>query len=147
VTSDKYHDASKTSSNLSHVTRHTSLPQKWSQSPVLPRTQRAYETHLSAGSTARMERVNGIAPSSRPWHGRILLLNHTREMVLAFGATNSMVGPPASLSPDQNHERPIPVQTKLVRMAGVGFPSPTSQMPQAKSFAIANCSAPATFPS
>ena len=25
---------------------------KWSQSPVLPRTQRAYETHLSAGSTA-----------------------------------------------------------------------------------------------
>ena len=27
-----------------------------------------------------MERVNGIAPSSRPWHGRILLLNHTREI-------------------------------------------------------------------
>ena len=26
-----------------------------------------------------MERVNGIAPSSRPWHGRILLLNHTRK--------------------------------------------------------------------
>ena len=26
-----------------------------------------------------MERVNGIAPSSRPWHGRILLLNYTRE--------------------------------------------------------------------
>ena len=26
-----------------------------------------------------MERVNGVAPSSRPWHGRILLLNHTRE--------------------------------------------------------------------
>src|SRR5690606_16684374 len=25
---------------------------KWSQSPVLPRTRRAYETHLSAGSTA-----------------------------------------------------------------------------------------------
>ena len=25
---------------------------KWSQSPVLPRTQPAYETHLSAGSTA-----------------------------------------------------------------------------------------------
>ena len=25
---------------------------KWSQSPVLPRTQRAYETHLSADSTA-----------------------------------------------------------------------------------------------
>ena len=26
-----------------------------------------------------MERVNGIAPLSRPWHGRILLLNHTRR--------------------------------------------------------------------
>ena len=26
----------------------------WSQSPVLPRTERAYETHLSAGSTAML---------------------------------------------------------------------------------------------
>ena len=26
-----------------------------------------------------MERVNGIAPLSRPWHDRILLLNHTRR--------------------------------------------------------------------
>ena len=26
-----------------------------------------------------VERVNGIAPLSRPWHGRILLLNHTRK--------------------------------------------------------------------
>jgi len=26
-----------------------------------------------------MERVNGIAPLSRPWHGRILLLNDTRK--------------------------------------------------------------------
>ena len=25
-----------------------------------------------------MERVDGVAPSSRPWHGHILLLNHTR---------------------------------------------------------------------
>jgi hypothetical protein len=25
--------------------------QKWSQSPVPPRTKRAYETHVSAGST------------------------------------------------------------------------------------------------
>ena len=28
----------------------------------------------------KLERVNGIAPSSRPWHGRILLLNHTRDL-------------------------------------------------------------------
>ena len=33
----------------------------------------------------KMERVNGVAPSSRPWHGRILLLNHTREMVSPAG--------------------------------------------------------------
>ena len=108
---------------------------KWSQSPVLPWAQRAYDARLSAGSTAKnwsphpelhragfhtkevhrskcfggaeigvpdrlrsgdllherqaccldyttgteMERVNGIAPLSRPWHGRILLLNHTRK--------------------------------------------------------------------
>ena len=26
-----------------------------------------------------MERVNGVAPLSRPWHGHILLLNHTRK--------------------------------------------------------------------
>lgn len=120
---------------------------KWSQSPVPPRTQRAYETLLSAGSTAMMahghpngaptrsctgltrlpseciadnalrakklasltgfapviscmrgrrvgwttprgqvERVNGVAPSSRPWQSRILLLNHTRrKLVRASG--------------------------------------------------------------
>ena len=28
----------------------------------------------------KLERVNGVAPSSRPWHGRILLLNHTRKI-------------------------------------------------------------------
>ena len=27
-----------------------------------------------------MERVNGVAPLSRLWHSRILLLNHTREI-------------------------------------------------------------------
>src|SRR4029077_18255778 len=30
-------------------------------------------------SQRKMERVNGIAPLSRPWHGRILLLNPTRK--------------------------------------------------------------------
>ena len=36
------------------------------------------------------------------------------------------VEPPASLSPDENHKRSIPVQTKLVRVAGLApatFPS------------------------
>ena len=36
--------------------------EKWSQSPVLPRTQRAYETHLSTGPTANVEPSPGIAP-------------------------------------------------------------------------------------
>ena len=39
---------------------------KWSQSPVLPWAQRAYETCLSAGSTAmaaKLEPPLGIAPS------------------------------------------------------------------------------------
>src|SRR2546428_8045249 len=34
---------------------------------------------LDYTTRTEMERVNGIAPSSRPWHGRILLLNHTRK--------------------------------------------------------------------
>lgn len=33
---------------------------------------------MSYASKMKLERVNGVAPSSRPWHGRILLLNHTR---------------------------------------------------------------------
>ena len=28
----------------------------------------------------KMERVNGVAPSSQPWQGRVLLLNHTRKI-------------------------------------------------------------------
>src|SRR5262245_56553171 len=44
---------------------------------------------LLVSYTPEMERVNGIAPLSRPWHGRILLLNHTRKKKVA----------PAGLSP------------------------------------------------
>ena len=36
-------------------------------------------------------RVNGIAPSSRPWHSRILLLNHTRKIgVPSRGLTGNL---------------------------------------------------------
>jgi len=37
---------------------------EWSQSPVLPWTERDYETHLSAGSTAKVkvEPSRGVAP-------------------------------------------------------------------------------------
>ena len=34
------------------------------------------------------------------------------KLVLAFGATNLWFNPPASLSPDRNRQRPIPIQTK-----------------------------------
>src|SRR2546425_7271272 len=58
-----------------------------SRSPHIDRQDKpAFALRATAGSLAaplrsgrRLERVNGIAPLSRPWHGRILLLNHTRK--------------------------------------------------------------------
>ena len=48
------------------------------ESAALPASRMSSER--SAGELhPQLERVNGIAPLSRPWHGRILLLNHTRE--------------------------------------------------------------------
>ena len=48
---------------------------------MLPSLPLACQTNalLMSYAPQQMERVNGVAPSSRPWHGRILLLNHTRE--------------------------------------------------------------------
>ena len=40
-------------------------------------------------------------------------------MVLALTTLEPAVEPPASLSPDQNYERSIQVQAKLVRVAGL----------------------------
>ena len=47
-------------------TRRSASSEGWSQSPVLPRTMRAYETHLSAGSTAVLSksRRNGALTRS-----------------------------------------------------------------------------------
>jgi hypothetical protein len=48
---------------------------------VLPSLPLARQTSALLVSYApELERVNGIAPLSRPWHGRILLLNHTRKI-------------------------------------------------------------------
>ena len=33
----------------------------------------------------KLERVNGVAPMSRPWHGRVLLLNHARKLASPAG--------------------------------------------------------------
>ena len=53
---------------------------KWWERRVLPSLPLACQTSALLLSYApEMERVNGVAPSSQPWHGRILLLNHTRE--------------------------------------------------------------------
>ena len=47
---------------------------------MLPSLPLACQTSALLVSYApEVERVNGIAPLSRPWHGRILLLNHTRK--------------------------------------------------------------------
>src|SRR5580765_4565883 len=40
----------------------SSTSEGWSQSPVPPRTQRAYETHLSTGLTAKLDPSPGVAP-------------------------------------------------------------------------------------
>ncbi len=54
---------------------------KWGERRVLPSLPLACQTSalLLSYTPNEMERVNGIAPLSRPWHGRILLLNHTRK--------------------------------------------------------------------
>jgi hypothetical protein len=47
---------------------------------VLPALPLACQTSalLMSYIPGNLERVDGVAPSSRPWHGHILLLNHTR---------------------------------------------------------------------
>src|SRR6185295_13475325 len=74
-----------------HVVWTTPQGQKWWE--VLADGQRSAAlsaaSRMSSGGRAQapllmsyapeMERVDGIAPSSQPWHGRILLLNHTRK--------------------------------------------------------------------
>src|ERR1041384_3295875 len=63
-----------------HVVWTTPQGQKWWERRVLPSLPLACQTSALLVSYApKLERVNGIAPLSRPWHGRILLLNHTRE--------------------------------------------------------------------
>jgi hypothetical protein len=57
--------------------------------PSLPLACHASALLVSYTPT-EMERVNGIAPSSRPWHGRILLLNHTRKMVSPATLTDNL---------------------------------------------------------
>src|SRR5262245_6583801 len=57
-----------------------------------------------------MERVNGIAPLSRPWHGRMLLLNHTRKTgvpsrTLTSNLTLSPSTPRCRASPRANPEQ------------------------------------------
>jgi hypothetical protein len=45
--------------------------------PSLPLACRA--SALLVSYAPKVEWVNGVAPSSRPWHGRILLLNHIHK--------------------------------------------------------------------
>ena len=45
--------------------------------PSLPLACQA--SALLVSYAPKAERMNGVAPSSRPWHGRILLLNHIRK--------------------------------------------------------------------
>ena len=71
-------------SDLMHVTHPLWLaelcPQKWWGRSVLPALPLACQTSalLLSYIPGKLERVNGVAPSSQPWQGRILLLNQTR---------------------------------------------------------------------
>ena len=56
--------------------------------PSLPLACQASALLVSYTPNLKMERVNGIAPLSRPWHGRILLLNHTRLKFSIFAAAD-----------------------------------------------------------
>ena len=66
-------------------------PQKWLAEPkreerrlVGMKSAALFASRMSNERSAdelhprKMERVNGVAPSSQPWQSRILLLNHTR---------------------------------------------------------------------
>ena len=82
-------------SDLMHVTHPLWLtelcPRKWWERRVLPSLPLACQTSaLLMSYVPKMERVNGVAPSSQPWHGRILLLNHTR-----FGEPPANTGVPS----------------------------------------------------
>ena len=49
----------------------------WRVLPSLPLACQA--SALLVSYAPEVERMNGVAPSSQPWHGRILLLNHIRK--------------------------------------------------------------------
>ena len=70
--------------DLMHVTHPLWLaelcPQKWWGRRVPPSLPLACQESalLMSYVPGELERVDGVAPSPRPWDGRILLLNHTR---------------------------------------------------------------------
>ena len=75
-----------------HVTHPLWLAELCSQRMVGKKRAARFTSRMSNERSAdelhprKMERVDGVAPSSQPWHGRILLLNHTRlEMVSPAG--------------------------------------------------------------
>ena len=59
------------------------------------------------------EGTHSLAPRPGP------LVRLTFQIGAGVQGDELVVEPQASLSPDQNHERPIPVQAKLVRVAGL----------------------------
>ena len=80
--------------------------------PSLPLACQTSALLVSYASKMKLERVNGVAPSSRPWHGRILLLNHTR-----FGEPSVNTGVP-SRTPTSN----LTLRTRLRCVLSYGDP-------------------------
>ncbi len=73
-------------SDLMHVTHPLWLAELCPQKMVGMKSAALFASRMSNERSAdelhprKMERVNGVAPSSQPWQSRILLLNHTRQL-------------------------------------------------------------------
>ena len=81
--------------------------------PSLPLACQTSALMMSYAPEMKLERVNGVAPSSRPWHGRILLLNHTRKNGFPSRTLTSILEfrklPLCILSYGDNESNPWPV--------------------------------------
>ena len=73
-------------SDLMHVTHPLLLAELLPSEMVGTKGAAPFASRMSNERSAdelhprKLERVNGVAPSSQPWQSRILLLNHTRQL-------------------------------------------------------------------
>lgn len=76
-------------SNCSKMSAKVHLLESWQGDPDSNRDQRFWRPPCYQLHHPPMDRVMGIAPTLRPWEGRVLLLHHTREMNFWCGLRES----------------------------------------------------------